>query len=230
MEILASEERSGENSPWIRVPPGCTGGSLLPDAEAAEDAVEDVVGDDGADDFAQFVDGLPEVEGHELVATAFEQGLGRGLEGLARRGRGSRGNGRRSPWGVAVGRPRLQRGGDGGAKLVEARAGLGAGRQGIGGEVRGGEVALGPDAEVSGSGLDRTSRGRCRTTRRRAGGRRGPPARRGGPAPGPRSGRCRARPRRCRSARRSGPRSRRGPTGSRGSSPPGARPGPGAGR
>ena len=132
--------------------------------------------------------------------------------------------------GVAVGRSRLQRGGDGGTKLAEARAGLGAGRQGVGGEVRGGEVALVPDAEVSGSGLDRTSRGRCRTNRRRAEGRRGPPARRGGPAPGPRSGRCRARPRRCRSARRSGPRSRTGPTGSRVSSPPGVRPGPGAGR
>ena len=51
---------------------------LLADAELAEDAVEDVVGDDGADDLAQLVDGLPEVEGHELVATAPEQGFGRG--------------------------------------------------------------------------------------------------------------------------------------------------------
>src|ERR1700682_1722662 len=56
---------------------------LLADTEAAEDAVEDVVGDDGADDLAQLIDGLAEVDRDELVAAAQEEGLGGGLEGLA---------------------------------------------------------------------------------------------------------------------------------------------------
>ena len=50
----------------------------LPDAEPAEDAVEDVVGDHGADDLAQLVDGQPEVEGDELVATAAQRAISSG--------------------------------------------------------------------------------------------------------------------------------------------------------
>src|SRR5829696_3113479 len=56
---------------------------LFADAEPAEDAVEDVVGDDGADDLAELVDGLPQVDRDELVAAVEEQGLRRRPEGLA---------------------------------------------------------------------------------------------------------------------------------------------------
>ena len=41
---------------------------LLPNAEPLEDAVEDVVGDDRAGDFAKLVEAEPQVEGDQFVA------------------------------------------------------------------------------------------------------------------------------------------------------------------
>ena len=49
----------------------------FPDAEPAENAVEDVVGDDRADDLAQLVHGEPQVESNQLVAGLFAMHLSR---------------------------------------------------------------------------------------------------------------------------------------------------------
>src|SRR3954447_938365 len=56
---------------------------LLTYAEAAEDAVEDVIGDDGADDLAQLVEGEAQVDRDELVAAADEEDVGGVAEGPA---------------------------------------------------------------------------------------------------------------------------------------------------
>ena len=42
--------------------------SSFPDAEPAENAVEDIVGHDGADDATQLIHGEPEVESDELIS------------------------------------------------------------------------------------------------------------------------------------------------------------------
>src|SRR5438270_2971002 len=55
---------------------------LFTDAEPPEDAVEHVVGDDGADDLAELVEGEAEVDGDELVADAEGARGGGGGEGF----------------------------------------------------------------------------------------------------------------------------------------------------
>src|SRR5207253_10656548 len=83
----------------------CTGpGRSLPDAEAAEDPVEDIVGHHGADDFAEFFDGQSEVERDQLVTASEPEGLrGRserlfGGEDASPAARG--GAGRQAPLGI----------------------------------------------------------------------------------------------------------------------------------
>lgn len=44
--------------------------ALFSDAETAENAVEDIVGDGGPDDFSQVVDRLAKIDGDQLVATS----------------------------------------------------------------------------------------------------------------------------------------------------------------
>ena len=69
---------------------------LLPDAESAEDPVEDVVGDHGTDDLAELLDGQPEVEGDQLVAAPGQERFRGGTQGRLRRGRCFPGIGRPS--------------------------------------------------------------------------------------------------------------------------------------
>ncbi len=54
---------------------------LLADAEAAEDPIEDVVGDDRADDPAELVDRQSQIDGDQLIAPAAEQSFRRRPQG-----------------------------------------------------------------------------------------------------------------------------------------------------
>ena len=54
-------------SPWPRQL-GVKIVRLLPDAELGEDHIQEIVGDNFADDFAELVEGLPQVKSDELEA------------------------------------------------------------------------------------------------------------------------------------------------------------------
>ena len=200
------------------------GRGLLPDAEPAEDAVEDVVGDDGADDLAEFVDGLAEVDGDELVAAAEREGRRRpSARRLGWRGRGSRGSGRRCR---RAGRPSARAArraaAIAGAEGVEARrrsrrwwrgrpggAGPAAARSHL---VR--TRSRGRSVGAAGRGASGRRRGTAVEEQVGAGGLLGAEGLGAGRRSASTAG---SSSRRCRPARRSGRRSRRGRRGSRGS-------------
>src|SRR5262249_11731109 len=123
---------------------------LLSYAEPAEDAVEDVVGDDGADDLPQLVEGLADVDGDELIAAALEQGCRTLFERLAGADEAGAAAGGGACREIVRGRPCVERGGNGRAQGRQPRASRGAGRQQAHPRGRSwfGQVALGPDVKA----------------------------------------------------------------------------------
>ena len=196
---------------------------LLADAEPAEDAVEDVVGDDRADDLAQLVE--RPAAGRWRPARRRRPGArvcGGGLEGLAGAGRGFAAARGGAGGQVAVGG--LRRGGRrrwrGRSASRPAPVAALVGQDGRGGRRRRREVGTWSRRAAGGGRRDRAGRRRVGSADAAVEQQVGAVGLAARKAWAWRSIASRpARARRCRSARRSGRRSRRGPRGSRGSCP-----------